>query len=237
RELMDLFRAVLQSGEKSERVLELTEEILDINAANYTVWQYRRETLFSLNYDLNIEMDYMDTFAEENPKNYQIWFHRRVVVERLGDSSRELPFTASVFLVDAKNYHAWSHRQWVLTAFSLWEENELEFVDAMLEMDIRNNSAWNYRWFFLHGTDACAARPVTEDRVESEIAFTFRAIEKVKLNESAWNYLTGLRKKYRDVMPVVTSLSIDDRLASMLERFDVENVKCYFLWEALADIA
>jgi protein farnesyltransferase/geranylgeranyltransferase type-1 subunit alpha len=38
RELMDLFRAVLVSGEKSERVLKLTQEILDINAANYTVW-------------------------------------------------------------------------------------------------------------------------------------------------------------------------------------------------------
>ena len=35
---MDLFRAVLLLGEKSERVLGLTEEILDINAANYTVW-------------------------------------------------------------------------------------------------------------------------------------------------------------------------------------------------------
>lgn len=38
RKLMDLFRAVLKSGELSERVLELTEEILDENAANYTVW-------------------------------------------------------------------------------------------------------------------------------------------------------------------------------------------------------
>lgn len=72
--------------------------------------QYRRETLYNLNYDLNLELDYMDTFAEENPKNYQIWFHRRAIVEKLGDASRELAFTAHVFDVDAKNYHAWSHR-------------------------------------------------------------------------------------------------------------------------------
>jgi protein farnesyltransferase/geranylgeranyltransferase type-1 subunit alpha len=60
--------------------------------------------------DLNEELNFMDTFAEENPKNYQIWFHRRVIVERLGDPSRELEFTQAVFEVDGKNYHAWSHR-------------------------------------------------------------------------------------------------------------------------------
>jgi protein farnesyltransferase/geranylgeranyltransferase type-1 subunit alpha len=37
--LMDLFRGVLAIGEYSERVLDLTKEILcNHNAANYTVW-------------------------------------------------------------------------------------------------------------------------------------------------------------------------------------------------------
>ena len=52
----------------------------------------------------------MDTFAQENPKNYQIWFHRRVIVEELGDPGRELAFCSEVFEKDAKNYHAWAHR-------------------------------------------------------------------------------------------------------------------------------
>lgn len=52
----------------------------------------------------------MDSFAEENPKNYQIWYHRRSIVEELGDADRELDFCASVFKADAKNYHAWAHR-------------------------------------------------------------------------------------------------------------------------------
>lgn len=60
--------------------------------------------------NLHKELDYLDRFAEENPKNYQLWYHRRAIVELLQDPSRELDFTETVFLIDGKNYHAWSHR-------------------------------------------------------------------------------------------------------------------------------
>lgn len=38
REAMEYLRAVMASDEKSERVLELTEHIISMNPAHYTVW-------------------------------------------------------------------------------------------------------------------------------------------------------------------------------------------------------
>ena len=72
--------------------------------------QYRRECLLATKYDLNLELDYLDDFSEDNPKNYQIWHHRRSVVEVLGNGSRELQFCNNVFWIDPKNYHCWAHR-------------------------------------------------------------------------------------------------------------------------------
>lgn len=89
KRLMGLFRAVIFKEELSLRVLSLTEEVLEINPANYTAWQYRRDCLKATGADLCDERRYMDNFAEDNPKNYQIWFHRRAIVELLGDGSME----------------------------------------------------------------------------------------------------------------------------------------------------
>lgn len=49
--------------------------------------------------------------------NPLIRHHRRVIVEWLGDASKELRLTEIIFSQDAKNYHAWEHRQWVLKTF------------------------------------------------------------------------------------------------------------------------
>lgn len=61
----------------------------------------------------------MDSFAEENPKNYQIWYHRRAIVEEIGNADRELDFCNCVFQADAKNYHAWAHRSFSYHMWSL----------------------------------------------------------------------------------------------------------------------
>jgi len=204
---MDLFRGIVKVGEHSKRVIELTSDILDINAANYTVWQYRRQCLYQTGADLQDELDYIDIFADDNPKNYQIWFHRRAISEKLGDGSRELPFCTKVISLDAKNYHAWAHRQWVLKTFGdelMWTE-ELKFVTGLIETDVRNNSAWNQRWFVVHNRfgqssapDATAGSEVSvpPEVVQREADFAWSWIYCAVYNESSWNYLRGLVTKY-----------------------------------------
>lgn len=189
-DVYDYFRAVMSSGELSQRALELTEDALNMNAANYTVWQYRRKILKHLGSNLENELTFCREMIEMNPKNYQVWHHRRVIVDWLGDPSRELRLTEMIFCLDAKNYHAWEHRQWVLRTFKLFD-GELEYVDRLLEEDVRNNSAWNQRHFTITLTTG-----YTQELVEQEVEYTKKAIKKAVANESPWSYLKGVIQHY-----------------------------------------
>ncbi|XP_062509961.1 protein farnesyltransferase/geranylgeranyltransferase type-1 subunit alpha-like isoform X1 [Corticium candelabrum] len=113
-------------------------------------------------------------------------YHRRILIEWIGDPSGELDFAEEILENDAKNYHTWSHRQWLIKQFHLWD-GELDYVDSLLHQDLRNNSAWNQRHFVISGTTGW-----TQDVLEQDVSYVLGFIKKAPNNESAWNYLSGI---------------------------------------------
>ena len=72
-DVYNYFRAIVHSGEISQRALDLTQDAAELNPANYSVWHHRRFLLKKLNSNLKQEMEYCRAVIEENPKNYQVW--------------------------------------------------------------------------------------------------------------------------------------------------------------------
>lgn len=81
---MDLFRALKQKHggdtvEASDRALALTQHLVQLNPANYSVWQYRARVLGQMAADpaqhhyLEDELEFMVAFAVTYMKNYQVW--------------------------------------------------------------------------------------------------------------------------------------------------------------------
>jgi len=195
---MGYLRALMNKKEHSERALELTDEVLSWNAGHYSVWHFRRDILNGMDANWSDELMYLREMAEENPKNYQIWHHRQVIVDELKDASQEISFINTMLQSDSKNYHAWSYRythckltdwfrQWVVKTFGLWA-NELQDMERLISEDIRNNSAWNHRFFVL-------SQGPLQANIEACEEEAIYASEKIKLapsNPSPWNYLNGL---------------------------------------------
>ncbi|KAJ6612684.1 protein prenylyltransferase [Mycena sp. CBHHK59/15] len=196
RDVTDYFRGIVKAGEKSARVLELTEHVIRLNPAHYSAWQYRYETLLELDAPLETELALMDELADKYLKTYQVWHHRRLLLGRTRGAAAELAFVARALRADEKNYHTWAHRQWVLAAFgdadpALWT-TELDLVDAMMNRDVRNNSAWHHRFFVVFQS---GVREGEEDRARvarRELIYVKQNISLAPNNASAWNYLRGV---------------------------------------------
>lgn len=193
--LFGYFYSLVQAQERSERVLNLTLHIIAVNSANYTAWQTRRKCIEVLDFSLDNyynELSVVDSWCARNPKNYQVWFHRRWVIDRIYDDhpsveelvDSELLRLEESFNEEPKNYNAWSHRLYISRKFNLLStDQELEFTSRVLRQDVRNNSAWSYRRQILSQR---------HDLMDKEIAFTIEMIKLSPGNESAWIYLRSL---------------------------------------------
>lgn len=189
-EKMDILRSIIKKGEKSERALKLTQEIIEMSPANYVIWKYRQDILEALNKDLKEELILMEELAEDNQKCYQLWHHRQLIIEKLNDPLDELNYIDKMIVLDSKNYNAWTYRQWLVKKFNFWD-TEIQYSDKVIKIDHRNNSAWNYRYFILTN------KPNTDlkKELENEINYVKQRINFDPTNQSPWQYIKGLIEK------------------------------------------
>ncbi|OJJ59925.1 hypothetical protein ASPSYDRAFT_200962 [Aspergillus sydowii CBS 593.65] len=213
-EATSYLRAVMAANEMSERALKLTEDIISMNPAHYTVWIYRAKIVFALEKDLIEELEWLNRVSLKYLKNYQIWHHRQVLMASREHfpslPPKEMDFLMEMFAQDSKNYHVWTYRHWLVRHFGLWDSpREIADVNSLLNSDLRNNSAWNHRYMLrfgpgseepdagmVHGGGPPAKKGrhgvVDEDMVDEELQYAQEQIVRAPENRSPWSYARGV---------------------------------------------
>ncbi|KAI1452710.1 protein prenylyltransferase [Annulohypoxylon moriforme] len=215
-EAMAYLRAVMAAKEHSPRCLKLTEHIISMNPAHYTVWIYRFSIIEALNISIPDEIEWLNQIALTWIKNYQIWNHRNHLIDHYYPAivtspddlaalaNSEKKFLDEMLRLDTKNYHVWSYRQYLVRKLGLWGEAEIQSVDAMIQDDVRNNSAWSHRFFVVFSDPSYSSpdvRPtehdpkIPADIIDREIEYAKQKILLARQNQSPWNYLKGVLYK------------------------------------------
>ena len=234
--LEDLYEAI-RNEDRSTEAFALAGNVIEaVNSAEYSAWEWRWKCLMELIRDkdesvwgplVDMERALMRRVATANPKNYQLWNHRRKLTvhclyelktDEAGLLAGELDFTAGCLQVDTKNYHAWAHRQAVIRMFAKDAsvmQREFEFVEQLLSRDVLNNSAWSQRAFLVEILRKEANKPFPW---HIEYEFTIQRIREFVENEASWAYLAYV---VRNGVSVVGDIAPDgsSRLLNRHEEF------------------
>ncbi|KAI1084109.1 protein prenylyltransferase [Whalleya microplaca] len=211
-ESMSYLRAVMAAKEHSPRCLKLTEHIISLNPAHYTVWLYRFAIISALNISISSELAWLNEVSLTHIKNYQIWHHRQLLLDHLYPAistspeevaalaATEREFLTKMLELDTKNYHVWCYRQYLVRKLGMWGAAERDSVEAMIGDDVRNNSAWSHRFFVVFSDPAYASASsaatepdpgVPREVIDREVGYAKEMIAKAPQNQSPWNYLRG----------------------------------------------
>jgi protein farnesyltransferase/geranylgeranyltransferase type-1 subunit alpha len=254
---MAYLRAVMQAKEYSPRCLRLTEHIIAMNPAHYTVWLYRAANVFALKLPILDEIEWLNGVALENLKNYQIWHHRHLLVDNYFPiiasdpgavtkfATSERTFVRDILAEDTKNYHVWSYRSYLVEKLGMWDdEEELASLEAMVNDDVRNNSAWSHRFFVVfsnpaHATPGVASTEadpkVPQAIVEREVEYAKSKIVLAPQNQSGWNYLRGVLVKGGRTLGTVEEF-VSGFVTGLGEDEEVEDVLSTHALDLLAEI-
>ena len=67
---MSYFRAIVHKKETSDRALELTQEVIEMNNGNYQAWYWRRVCLDALNTSMDEEIEWLNEVGIDMEKSY-----------------------------------------------------------------------------------------------------------------------------------------------------------------------
>ncbi|EGY20345.1 CaaX farnesyltransferase alpha subunit [Verticillium dahliae VdLs.17] len=141
-EIISYLRAVMAAEEHSPRTLRLTEHVIAMNPAHYTVWLYRFRIIQALDLPLDDEFAWLNGVSLDHLKNYQIWHHRQLLLDhvhaRIGSDATavkklahdESHFLRLILAEDTKNYHVWSYRQYLVRRLGLWTSKRFGDADS-----------------------------------------------------------------------------------------------------------
>jgi len=215
-EAISYLRAVMVAEEYTPRCLRITEHVISMNPAHYTVWLYRFKIIQVLDLPIPDEIEWLNEVALNNLKNYQIWHHRQLLLDhyypKIADDDEavkklaksEIDFVNQILAEDTKNYHVWSYRQDIVAKLGIWTVAELGSTQNMIEDDVRNNSAWSHRFYLVFSDPSQSTKDalptehdpkVPESVIERELKYTRDKILLSPQNQSSWNYLRGVLRK------------------------------------------
>lgn len=202
--------------EYSRRCLLLTQHIISLNPAHYTVWLYRFSIVQALGIPITEEIEWLNQVSFDNLKNYQIWHHRRLLMDHYFPTLSEDPskvaelakseqeFLTQILAEDTKNYHVWSYRQYLVPKLGIFGESEVNAAEALIDEDVRNNSAWSHR-FFVVFSDPKNTTPgslstehdpkIPGEIIDREVKYAQDKVLLAPQNQSPWNYLRGVLVK------------------------------------------
>lgn len=254
---MAYLRAVMAVDEHTPRCLRLTDNIIDMNPAHYTVWLYRFDIVKALGIPMRVELEWLDEVSAEHSKNYQVWHYRQQLIDlhypAIQSDQRaitELALAEHSFIMrmlsrDSKNYHVWSYRQYIVRKLRQWDSSEeLASVEAMLDNDVRNNSAWSHRFFLLFSRPGSSTPdcPSTEhdpnvpaELIDREISFAQKIIKRAPQNQSPWNYLRGVLAKGGRPLGIVRAF-VETFVENLGQDEEKEVVRSSHSLDLLADI-
>ncbi|ANB11958.1 bifunctional protein farnesyltransferase/protein geranylgeranyltransferase [Sugiyamaella lignohabitans] len=225
---MNLLRGVMAVEEYSERALALTAEVIEMNPAHYTVWEYRSRILKSIgkdivpkdkrlvpdgdeDFDIVDFADWLNATSLDNPKNYQVWNYRQLLEPVRSDNPEskifylmELELVRDVISDDTKNFHAWSHLKWVVNRVSeRYEESGGSSTISKADSDDKAQEKTAEESDF---TEVFS--------LKGQLKFSDLFIEEDVYNNSAWSYRYFVHSQWGILSKV--------ELAASEERFNEE---------------